>query len=68
MPSGSDDKISIEAFQALLDRVGLKPTPEEFELLRETFPKFRRVILDRLPRTRAYASEPALTFKAGNGR
>ena len=67
MPSGSNEMISIEAFQALLDRVGLKPTPEEFELLRETFPKFRRVILDRLPRNRAYTNEPALTFKAGKG-
>jgi hypothetical protein len=67
MANDPDETISTEAFQALLDRVGLKPTPEEFEVLRETFPKFRRVILDRLPRSRAYTSEPALIFKAGKG-
>ena len=64
MPADEPDAISIEAFQALLDRVGLKPTPDEFELLRAAFPKFKRVILDRLPRHRAYTGEPALTFKA----
>lgn len=67
MATDPRETISTEAFQALLDRVGLTPTPEEFELLRQTFPKFRRVILDRLPRSRAYTSEPALVFKAGNG-
>lgn len=65
MAGYGEDGISVEAFQTLLDRVGLKPSPEELSILRETFPKFRRVILDRLPRTRAYANEPATIFKAG---
>ena len=57
----SEESISPERFAVLVERAGLKLTPEQFEELRQAYPLVERMIRTvRRPRDRA--AEPAHIF------
>jgi hypothetical protein len=56
-----DEPISVERFKILVERAGLRLTPEQFEELREAYPQVERMQKNvRRPRDRA--AEPAHIF------
>ena len=57
------DAITPEAFQVLIDKTGLKPTPKQFEELRGAYPKLK-ALAERLKTPRDVAAEPASVFAA----
>lgn len=54
--------ISKEAFQALVDRAGLKLTPAQFEELYGVYPHLQ-AMRERVRKPRGYDAEPAHVFK-----
>jgi hypothetical protein len=57
------DVVTPEAFQVLVDRTGLKLTPQQFDELRGAYPKLL-ALATRLKTPRDVSAEPASVFSA----
>jgi hypothetical protein len=57
----AEPSISVEHFSVLVERAGLKLTPEQFEELRQAYPQVERMQRN-VRRARDRAAEPAHIF------